>query len=136
MNYERKPVNRFTAILFLALLGIILWFLTSCTTIAPKPVHDRVASYDGSYQNSGVLSAVEGGFIVTPKFRDRYNALIELYGSEFTPDLQKDEGMSKRNVDFFIDSEHMVKFLDMNQWKKAGRKPKGLIDKVRDKVGI
>lgn len=136
MSYGKTPASRFTAIMLLALLGILLWFFTGCSTVVPTPVTDKVASYDGGTQNSGVLESVQGGFIVTPKFRDRYNALIADYGSDFSPALKEDEGIRKENANFFIDSEHMVKFLDMNKWKKSGRKPKGLIEKVREKVGL
>lgn len=100
--------------------AVILCALTACT-VAPKPVTDKVASYDGNAQNSGFISwASDGGGIITPHARDRYNALIELYGTRFLPPLKYDAGITATPTNtFHIDAEHLVQFGIMNAWRKS-----------------
>jgi hypothetical protein len=98
-----------------------------CGSIVNPDVADHIEkkeetpSFDQGGRNSGIISEYEGGFIVTPHFRDRYNGMIKTYGDKFTPSLKKDKGISpRRDGNYFIDQQHMVYFLDMNAWRKAG----------------
>jgi len=105
------------------LSGLVI--LAGCSTFEanPKPIDisDESPSYDNGERNSGILDVREEGFVVTPHFRARYNAMIEVYGERFTPTLAKDEGIRRiAEEEFLIDKRHMVYFLDMNQWRKAG----------------
>lgn len=76
----------------------------ACTsTVAPKAVEARQASFSvqTGAQDSDIIglsynSAGDAdGFVVTSDGRDRYNALIELYGSKWTPALEKDYGIEE-----------------------------------------
>ena len=98
--------------------------LAGCGTQIPPLVESNTASFDGKVQDSGVISLLPGGQLVTPHWRDRYNGMIATYGKRFTPPLRTDDGIvpaSPGNVatQYFIDNEHAVKFDQMNQWRKA-----------------
>lgn len=105
--------------------------LPGCGTVTPERIESTQASFDGGAQNSGILKLTEAGAVVTPGFRARYNALAETYGERFTPTLQPDAGLRAapgREHGFpeyerlwVIDNEHLVKFLQMNAWRKMGR---------------
>lgn len=112
-------MRRLIVIILLALAA------TSCTTITPDQVHATAPSYDGNDQNSGIIAAVPAGIVVTPHLRDRYNHLIDLYGQDFTPAIKADAGLTDApdKVNFILDRQHFVQFLEMNQWLKAGLKP-------------
>lgn len=127
MKYAKKALSS------VALAAI----LTGCAgTVTPKTVQSSQASWDAGQQTSGILNGetVNGkkGFHVTVHFRDRYNALIDTYGSKFQPPLTHDAGITHDEVgpnnvdgkdwpsDYHIDAEHMADFLKMNRWKKQG----------------
>lgn len=99
-------------------ISFALALLIGCaSTTIPKAVPVApTASFDGNDQNSGILRAVDGGFEVTSNFLDRYDDLVEIYGSRFIPEIQKRAGVTG-NV---IDKEHMTKFLVMNRWHRSG----------------
>ncbi len=93
-------------------------------TVTPKVVTSTQASFDGNEQNSGVISVQPNGYVVTAHFRDRYNALIADYGTAFTPPLSHDAGIARlTDYTWLIDREHMIKMIEMNTWRKSGRKP-------------
>lgn len=99
-------------------------FIGCASTVTPAAVQSNQASFDGGAQNSGILATQPGGFTVTAHFRDRYNALVADYGTWFAPALQRDEGLLSVTSDvWFIDAAHLVKFIQMNSWKKSGRLP-------------
>jgi hypothetical protein len=109
-----------------ALLVFILTHLTACTTVTPERVTAAAASYDGNAQTSGFIAAAPGGgYVVTPHLRERYNDLIAYYGRDFRPALAKDDGITPAGDgrNYVLDREHAVKFLEMNQWAKAGLVP-------------
>jgi hypothetical protein len=94
------------------------------STVAPAPVESRQASYDHGEQNSGILSLVPGGALITPRARERYNALIAIYRREFSPALVADQGVSPEAAgNFRITNEALQKFILMNSWKRMGRIP-------------
>ncbi len=99
--------------------------LSGCGTQIPPLAESTSASYDGAELNSGVIALVPGGQLVTPHWRERYNAMIALYGSRFTPPVQTDDGIVPEisrsiAVHYFVDDEHAVKFDQMNEWRTAG----------------
>ena len=129
------------ALLFLALLGLLL-VASGCGTVIPKTVQANVASYDGDAQNSGLLSTTTNstgevtGAIITMHARDRYNALIVIYSTNFYPALKFDAGITPLKLPSFIivgkppplqtysiDAEHLVDFMRMNRWHKAAAPP-------------
>ena len=103
---------------------LLLVVLAGCTTVRPKIVEDAMASWDGGEQNSGVIALTsQHGAIITQHARDRYNSLINVYGDRFNPSLSKDAGITTLFTDpptFQIDAEHLVKFMQMNRWRKSG----------------
>ena len=140
---------------------LVLLLTVSCArTYVPVYVSDKVASFDGNAQNSGIIGVLkEGGFLVTERFHARYVALGELYGDSFTPALKPGEGCvpvsgfrfeikdpkTKAYIPFVgdadrlyyaITAEAMVKHLNMSDMKKNGIEPKGVWGKVKDKLGI
>lgn len=81
-------------------------------------VHNSQASFDGTQQNSGVLGLDgEGDLIITLHAVDRYNALIDKYGKEFTPPLQHNEGLFLTDTNTALMSFGAVQhFVTMNRW--------------------
>lgn len=117
--------------IFIALLvGCMVIALTSCAgTSHPHAVQSSVASFDGNEQNSGFLGFDKDGFgRLTHHARDRYNALIAVYGSKFSPPLTFDAGISPYFFDppasdgYRIDRGHLAQFMTMQRWKKQGVK--------------
>jgi hypothetical protein len=112
-----------------AILAALFWaclliFLFGCaSTIRPRPIQDNTASFDGGVQNSGVIGFVTnagGVFVnVTPRLRDRHNALIPIYGTNFLPAPKIDEGITPgTNGTFLMDLGAFEKFLRMNRQRK------------------
>lgn len=101
---------------------LVLSLATGCT-VAPKPVDSHLPSFDGNAMNSGVLSVGPAGYVITLGARDRYLALVAIYGSRFKPALTGSEGIAA-NVDntFTIDRQHMVDFVQMSTWNRGQRK--------------
>ncbi len=114
--------------LFAAFIGAVLLvsaLTTGCgTTVQPDIVTPSVASYDGNVQNSGIIMSTNSGFVVTSHFRERHNALIAIYGGDFSPHLKPDHGIAPMGDDrWLISKQAMVDFLAMNTWRKAALKP-------------
>lgn len=139
-NFERMPVKTneadprdgtmakvvgLVALVFIVALVVMLCVSEAgCSTVTPDKVESHEASYDGNAQNSGVISSNANGYVVTAHFRDRYNELVGTYGRDFKPALVKDAGMLNfSDGTFLIDKQHMVQFLEMNAWLRAGLKP-------------
>jgi hypothetical protein len=111
----------------LAGLALLICALNGCAgTVTPDRVESRQASFDGNEQNSGIVLSTPSGFVVTSHFRQRYNALIAVYGGDFKPTLKPDDGIAPIGEDrWLLSKKAMVDFLEMNAWKRAGLQPKG-----------
>lgn len=84
MNRNRSTPALVIGLLLLAVIAACLAVSGCMSTVAPKPVVDRQASFDGNTQNSGLVSILTNGCaIVTPHWRDRYNAFIVRYGASY-----------------------------------------------------
>lgn len=84
MNRNRSTPFGIIALLIPAIIATCLAGSGCMSTVAPKPVVDRQASFDGNAQNSGILLDLTNGYaIVTPHWRDRYNAFIARYGASY-----------------------------------------------------
>ncbi|EIP99467.1 hypothetical protein OpiT1DRAFT_03984 [Opitutaceae bacterium TAV1] len=96
-----------------------------CTsTITPTPVTAERASYDGDAQTSGVLALTEAGFVVTPRWRERYNLAIARHGAEWRPALAPDHGIVARTDGTYLASrEAMEKAIVMFAWIRMGKEP-------------
>jgi hypothetical protein len=105
--------------LLLSIIVISVFIGCAHTVVPTTEVRNSTASYDGNDKNSGIVSTCPGGFVVTDKFLARYDVLAEKYGAKFVPKVKKGDGVTGH----VIDSEHMVKFLQMNNWNKAGIAP-------------
>jgi hypothetical protein len=98
--------------------------LAGCSTVVPKTIDANVASFDGNEQNSGILRSTPAGYVITPHFRDRYNALIDVYGDDFLVHLKRDEGITPLSpTELLIDRQHLDKFLEMLAWQRSGLAP-------------
>lgn len=110
-------------------LLLLIGLVSGCSTVTgvfiPEPVPHTTISYDSGEKNSGIIGEVgTTGFEVTKGFITRYNAMIEIYGKKFVPELEKNAGVTELpNKNFCIDNERMVKFVQMNKWRKAGIAP-------------
>jgi len=123
------------------LFGLIAFFATACTTVVPQPVVSSAPSWDTTNYNSGFYGFTTNGTgLISAHARDRYNGLIQRYGTNFIPALMQDAGITRRDgyvgvlVDkgktnaftwngelFEIDAEHLTDFSTMNRWRREGR---------------
>jgi hypothetical protein len=125
---ERRKEWQFSLLfVLLVILGAVLMqlFAGCATTVVPVAVESHQASYDQGAQNSGVISLLPTGALLTEHAVDRYNALVAIYGREFLPVITRDYGIT-RNSDatFEITNEALQKFILMNTWHRMGREPK------------
>lgn len=108
---------------FLALVLVLSACGLSPEAPCPSP---RRASFDGAFPDSGVRAVLRdetgrpAGWVVTPRARARYNALIAKYGSLWTPPLFPDEGVRELADGLFLmTNEAMEKFVVMSQYANA-----------------
>ncbi len=115
--------NKFLNILC---LSFILIFTSGCSMFT-NPSIAIIDSNTISYDESGNLtsdilseSSDKKGFIVTKRFVERFNAMIEIYGKDFTPKLVKDQGVSEVNKTeyYFITNQSMNYFLLLNDMRR------------------
>ena len=91
--------------------------LCGCGTVSQKVNEPPAPSWDGSKQNSGLVADVSASMTVTPHWRDRYNALIAAYGSQFKPALMPDEGITATDgASFYANHFARIHFFEMNLW--------------------
>ena len=110
-----------TASVLLALLGVLLWCASCANTVTPRQVKSQVASWDGTNQNSGFIGFdAAGNGIITPHARDRYNALVDVFGKQFQPPVNRDDGVTATATNtYVIDPQHLDYFMRMNRWRLA-----------------
>jgi hypothetical protein len=74
--------------------------ITGCSTVTPSENPAAQASFDENEANSGIVTVYVGvygdleGYIITPRARARYNALIEELGTIWSPAISADYGVS------------------------------------------
>lgn len=105
----------------LAAMTLSLALTSGCTsTVTPRTVVSSQASWDGTNQNSGFIGFENGCGVITPHARDRYNALIEVYGKKFLPPLTYDYGVwPYSNGNYLITPQALTDFAQMNRWRKS-----------------
>lgn len=65
---------------FLSIL--LLLGITSCMHVTPVVNESKTIAFDGNEQNAGIINFRDDGSLeITTRARDKYNALIEVYGS-------------------------------------------------------
>jgi len=118
----RLSALNYTAVLALCavLVGV------GCTsTVVPKPISSKAASWDGNEQNSGLIGkdSQAGYFLVSEHWRERYNGLVTLYGAYYLPPLKVDEGITKTatNGVYRVDGQRVGKYIQMGWWLKEGK---------------
>lgn len=104
----------------IVLCAIALVVVGCSSTITPTQVSSEQASFDGTEQNSGIVSAVDGGYVITERARARYNELVAAYGSVWSPAIGADYGVTPYSDGrYYITNEAASKFRTMNLLKKA-----------------
>jgi hypothetical protein len=118
----------------------LLSSLCSCSShpevIRPQPQVDEQASFDGDAQDSGLVEMSNGVALVSAHFVERYNAMIQVYGTEaeFMPALKEGDGVTPASAEqlarhptrgslSLMSARALVNFIKMNQWRKMGRVP-------------
>ena len=122
MKTLRKSEKSWQSEALLVLLALAL--LMGCTTtLTPVQPAAKVASWDGTNQNSGFVRWTNGGGILTPHACDRYNGLIALYGGRFVPPLKPDAGLTQcQDGLWFIDAQHLADFALLCKISKTTQK--------------
>lgn len=132
MRYAKNLQNNWKLIGFgsilislavLAALTLSVALTSGCTsTVTPRTVLSSQASWDGTNQNSGFIGFEGSAGIITPHARDRYNALIEIYGKKFNPPITFDYGvwpMGETGGNYIISPQALTYFTQMNRWRKS-----------------
>jgi hypothetical protein len=103
-------------ILYAVMMAVLL---VGCT-VTPKIVRPSVASFEGNVQNSGVVCLLpDGGAIVVPHWRERYNAMVPVFGKGFYPPLVLDRGITdSTNGEYRVTAEALANFGKMNLRRK------------------
>lgn len=130
------------------ILVLVLALLSACTsTVVPKTnvaTRPSLDPQDTVKATSSILDFWKNdkgeaiGRIVTPHYKERYNALVDLYGDQFTPALKKDEGFTpleyKGAPAFGVNKATHSKFGVLLKWKRNGREPTGTLKKMLNKI--
>lgn len=97
--------------------------LAGCT-VTPDRVRATVPSFDGGAHNSGVIASLPNGqFSVTAHWRDRFNALVTVYGANFLPHITADFGITAAaNGTYIATAQAVADFGKMNLLYKAQAK--------------
>jgi hypothetical protein len=110
----------------IALLLAVLLCAGCVGTVTPTQVVSQGASFDNGQRNSGFIgwttnnSVVYG--IISAHARDRYNALIDQYGSKNVPPIKKDYGIqSLDGTNYLISLDALSDFAKFNRWHKSGK---------------
>ena len=119
MNSAKKPANKCTVILLCATV-----LLSGCTVV-PKVTKSSQASWDQGGQNSGIITmTADHTLVVTPHLRERYDALIALFGNQFHPALTPDYGVTPTATNtFLMTPDAFEHFAAMNRWHKQAAPP-------------
>lgn len=104
---------------------ILLCLSLAGCTVAPDLLSPASQpSFDGGVQNSGFVQfTADGGALITPHARDRYNALVAKYGRSYSPPLVADEGLAPSNGLYHIDAQHLAYFAEMNLKNRSNLEP-------------
>lgn len=110
-------------------LAALLAFTACTSTVTPEIVRPS-ASYSGPLRNSGVYERTATGYVVDGIFRQRYNALLVTYGTDFAGPMHADDGLTlitpaatpaaeRWQIDFL----HFDRMLRMNIKRHSGIAP-------------
>lgn len=109
----------------LFLLAAVL-IINACT-IRPGIVRPRSASYDGTNLNSGVkIQPTKGGpILISNTARQRYNALVRLYGTRFLVPLAEDAGLTPGAAEgeWWMSPQAFVDWATMAHWHRSPKSP-------------
>lgn len=102
------------------LISISLAITIGACTVAPRHAGSREASWDSGAQTSGLLYSTNGGFVITPAARARYNALAERYGHSpaFAVPVEPDYGVTPAGTNYLMSAEALEAFARMARWHK------------------
>lgn len=82
----------------------------SLLTIAPHSVVTTQASFDENVQNSGLISANDKGFLVTPHFIERHQISTT------------EHGVTSEGANYRITAQVMARCIDLDQARKKAQK--------------
>jgi hypothetical protein len=108
--------------------ALVFMLAVAGCTIRPAIVRPRLPSYDGTNLTSGVkIQPIKGGSILISKTaRDRYNALVRLYGTRFLVPLNEDAGLTPSATaegEWWMTPEAFEHWATMAHWRRSPKKP-------------
>ena len=131
---------RFAATLASSLLALLL---VGCPTTSnnPKPDDTEIIrppvttapqeiEFDENNQNAGIVGyAPGGGFLVTPRLRERFLALADRYGHNMAPPLSATTAAeflipAAEGRNYVITAEGMVRYLELVDRAREDRQPR------------
>lgn len=122
MSYAKSQPNDHDLGVLFAIIAACILLAAGCGTVTPNLVESPAASYDGGIRNSGLVGFQTNGAVVytvvTPHWRDRYNAMITDYGARFRPPITAGYGVTD-GTNILATPEAVVKFTTMNRWRKT-----------------
>lgn len=104
------------------ILGVGILTLGACTsTVIPQSVSRKLPDLTGT--GLVPLERSKGGWLIDEETRDKYNALIEIFGQEELVPLKKDAGLiMSPDGRWFMPDARMVQFGVMARKYREGRK--------------
>lgn len=122
----------------LLLMGCVALLASSCSLferlppVEPPVPEQTQPSFDGNKQDSGlILVDAQRGALVTSRFIERYDALVERYGKDprHALPVKKRQGVTPVDVDmamqyqdrggvYWLDHASLLLFIRMNQWRR------------------
>lgn len=98
-------------------------FLAGCVT--PHIVQPKGPSLDGGVANSGIIQALPGKcFLVTPLFSERYESLVQQYGSKLIPPMTAPRWITPTGTNtFVITSDGIAAFAELDFYRRQHLSP-------------
>ena len=112
---------------FAALAALLLFSACSVqqSAVAPKAPVAAAPSWDGNEQNSGIISADANGFVCTPHFLNRWDAMLANFGAKLSParKIGDRDGITEEGTNYRFTAEAMSRFVQLNRIRKSEDAP-------------
>jgi hypothetical protein len=118
--------SRTALAVLLTLAAFLPVYHVGCTAVIPRPIEAKETGF------SAAPVKVDGGYVISARLRDSYNALAATYGAKklpngapvFLPPLKKDDRLTRTlDGNWFITNAGMEDFLVMKDMQRRGSAP-------------
>lgn len=105
-------------------LSLAVLIIAGCA-ITPRIVEAGGPSLDGGEPTSGVLQVLSNRcYLVTPLFKERYGALVKLYGNKLLPPMTEPRWITPTGTNtFVITSDGLAAFAELDFYSRQHLTP-------------